>query len=121
MLRPTALVTGPTAGIGLSFAHRLAERGHDLVLVARDRTRLEEVATELRAEHGVEVEVLCADLADRDQLLTVEMRLSDARRPVDVLVIAVLRLTHAALGAMEDRVPPADGRRPGSAPSVDVA
>jgi hypothetical protein len=126
----TALVTGPTAGIGHSFAEQLAARGHDLVLVARNRDRLEEVAEGLRSSYDVEVEVLPADLADRDQLATVEARLADRDRPVDllvnnagfglkqrfldndvdaeqamldVLVTAVLRLTHAALGPMTER------------------
>jgi short-subunit dehydrogenase len=130
MSRPIALVTGPTAGIGLSFAHQLAARGHDLVLVARDRERLAEVAAALREEHGVEVEVLPADLADREQLAVVEARVSDPAFPVDllvnnagfglkhgfldndieveqqmldVLVTAVLRLTHAALRSMVGR------------------
>jgi short-subunit dehydrogenase len=128
--RGTALVTGPTAGIGQSFAHQLARRGHDLVLVARDEERLVEVADELRREHGVHVEVLSADLTDRRQLAAVEARLADPDRPVellvnnagfglkerfldneadaetamlDVLVTAVLRLTHAALGPMTER------------------
>ena len=126
----TALVTGPTAGIGHCFAQQLAERGHDLVLVARDQARLEEVAADLRAAHGVAVEVLVADLADRSQLARVEERLRDPDRPVDllvnnagfglkgrfldndvdaetamldVLVTAVLRLSHAALGPMTER------------------
>lgn len=128
--RRTALVTGPTAGIGAAFARQLAERGHDLVLVARDQARLNALADELRSRYGVEAEVLVADLADREQLARVEGRVADPDRPVhvlvnnagfghkrpflensvedeqqmlDVLVTAVLRLTHAALGAMVAR------------------
>lgn len=128
--RGTALITGPTAGIGHAFARQLAERGHDLVLVARNQARLVEVADELRRAHSVEVEVLAADLTDRAQLATVEARLADPDRPVellvnnagfglkerfldndadaetamlDVLVTAVLRLSHAALGPMAAR------------------
>jgi short-subunit dehydrogenase len=127
---PTALVTGPTAGIGRSFARQLAEGGHDLVLVARDQQRLDELAEELRAAHGVSVEVLAADLTERESLGRVERRVADRDRPVDllvnnagfglkgrfldndleaeqamleVLVTAVLRLSHAALGAMAER------------------
>jgi uncharacterized protein len=126
----TAMVTGPTAGIGHSFATQLAARGHDLVLVARNVERLEEVAAEIRTSHDVEVEVLAADLGDREQLAAVEARLADRERPIDllvnnagfglkqrflvnevdaehamldVLVTAVLRLTHAALGPMTER------------------
>lgn len=81
-----ALITGATAGIGHEFAKQLAERGTDLVLVARNEARLEEVAKELRAAYGVAVEVLPADLADREQVQRVANRLADAARPVDVLV-----------------------------------
>jgi short-subunit dehydrogenase len=126
----TALVTGPTAGIGHSFAEQLAARGYDLVLGARDEERLENTAAELRAVHGVAVEVLAADLTDRADLARVEARLADATRAVDllvnnagfglkgrfldnsvdaetamldVLVTAVLRLSHVALKAMAAR------------------
>ncbi len=86
MSRPLALVTGPTAGIGLSFAHQLAASGHDLVLVSRTRERLERLATELRGTYGVEADVIVADLGDRADLAVVEARLADASRPVDLLV-----------------------------------
>ncbi|WP_432505448.1 SDR family NAD(P)-dependent oxidoreductase [Kineococcus arenarius] len=84
--RPTALVTGATAGLGAGYAESLAARGHDLVLVARDTGRLEERAAQLRERHGVAVEVLAADLADREALQRVADRVADPARPVDVLV-----------------------------------
>ena len=128
--RRTALVTGPTSGIGTAFARRLAQRGYDLVLVARDESRLRELAADLERDHGVATEVIVADLADRAALAGVEKRVADPARPVDllvnnagfghkrpfldntvedeqqmldVLVTAVLRLSHAALGAMVER------------------
>ncbi|HET6950796.1 MAG TPA: SDR family oxidoreductase [Acidimicrobiales bacterium] len=123
----TALVTGASSGIGTALARRLAGEGTDLVVVARDRQRLETLAGELTAATGVDVEVLVADLADGAQLAAVEKRLADAARPVDLVVnnagfgtygdfagldvdgeerevavnvTAVVRLTHAALGGM---------------------
>ena len=85
-LRPTALVTGASAGIGHEFAVQLAARGHDLVLVARDRARLDAVAAELTSRYAVDAEVLVADLSDRTALQTVADRVADPARPVDVLV-----------------------------------
>ena len=125
-----ALVTGASAGIGRAFAVALAARGHDLVLVARDGGRLEELGADLTAAHGIAAEVLAADLLTDDGVTAVATRLGDTDRPVDLLVnnagfgtygrfaelpvereveevelnvVALLRLTHAALGAMEQR------------------
>ncbi|WP_447763432.1 SDR family NAD(P)-dependent oxidoreductase [Pseudomonas reinekei] len=71
----TALVTGASSGIGAIYAQRLAARGFDLLLVARDQQRLEEAASKLSAEHGVQVEVLKADLTQKDDVLKIEQRL----------------------------------------------
>lgn len=73
----TALITGASSGIGATYAERLARRGHDLVLVARDNVRLEMLAARLRQETGVAIELLPADLTRRDDLVTVEARLRD--------------------------------------------
>jgi short-subunit dehydrogenase len=82
-------VTGASSGIGLAMARQLAGRGTDLVVVARDRDRLEALADELsdpaRMATPVEVEVLVADLADREALDRVADRLA-ADPPVDLLV-----------------------------------
>ncbi|HGH4356558.1 TPA: SDR family NAD(P)-dependent oxidoreductase [Pseudomonas aeruginosa] len=72
-----ALVTGASSGIGATYAEHLARRGHDLLLVARDRQRLEALADRLRQAHGVRVELLRADLSERDDRLRVERRLRD--------------------------------------------
>lgn len=82
----TALVTGATAGIGLAFCRELAERGHDLVIVARNRARLENVSDELRSRHHVNVEILAADLSKRAALRRVADRVADRDRPIDLLV-----------------------------------
>lgn len=72
----SALVTGASTGIGAVYADRLARRGYDLVLVARDEVRLNALAERLRAETGVSVEVVKADLTDKADLLKVEQRLA---------------------------------------------
>jgi short-subunit dehydrogenase len=127
----TALVTGATAGIGAAFARRLAEDGYRLVLVARDKTRLEALAEELRLAFDGAIEVLPADLTDPDSRQTVVDRLKSPHQPaIDLLVnnagiattgefwavdyevlhgqlelnvTAVLALTHAVLPSMVQR------------------
>ncbi|WP_295842952.1 SDR family oxidoreductase [uncultured Microbacterium sp.] len=124
----TALITGASSGLGAEFARRLAARGAGLVLVARDRSALDEVAEGIRAAHGVDVEVLAADLLDADALAVVEERLAaggidvlvnnagfgldlafeknavdDEVRHLRLHVEAAMRLMHAALPAMLER------------------
>lgn len=119
-------MTGPTSGIGREFALQLAGRGYDLVLVARDEERLEQVARSVR-NLGATAETIVADLSDRSQYGAVEARIGagldllvnnagfghkttfletsadDEIAMLDVLVTAVLRFTHAALGMMTTR------------------
>ncbi|MBA2772755.1 MAG: SDR family oxidoreductase [Nocardioidaceae bacterium] len=122
---PLALITGPTSGIGFAFARALAAEGHDLVLVSRDSERLQRLAADLHDESGVRCEVLPADLGEVEQCARVETRLAQEpfdvvvnnagfglRRPFeandveveqrgfDVMVRAVMRLCHAAIGPM---------------------
>jgi hypothetical protein len=82
----TALITGASAGLGLEFAWQLATARHDVVLVARDAERLERLAGQLRAAAGIHAEVLPADLSDREQTERVAERLRQRERPVALLV-----------------------------------
>ena len=124
----TALITGATAGIGRAFARELASRGMNLVLVARDEPRLLALAGELNFDFGVEVQVMSADLSLHAQIDEVACRaaaddidlvvnnagfglnqkfvggdLQAEQQMLDVLVTAVMRITHAALPGMVER------------------
>lgn len=128
--KPVALVTGASTGIGAEFARALAARGDDLVVVARDVARLEALAEQLEKEHGVDVEVLSADLTSKKGRAVVEARLESAEPAVDLLVnnagmgtygkfaelsreaearvirlnvLALVQLSHAALAGMVER------------------
>jgi short-subunit dehydrogenase len=79
------LITGASSGIGATYADRFARRGHDLVLVARDKGRMETLAKRLRAETGVAIDILSADLTVATELASVERRLRDDDR-IGVLV-----------------------------------
>ncbi|MFJ2356828.1 SDR family NAD(P)-dependent oxidoreductase [Pseudomonas fluorescens] len=73
----TALITGASSGIGAIYADRLARRGYDLILVARSRERLNDLAGRISDDTGRQVEVFVADLNDRPSLATVEAKLRE--------------------------------------------
>ncbi len=83
--KPAVLITGASSGIGAVYADRFAKRGHDLVLVARDADRMASLAERLRAETGVAVDIIKADLTDLADLAKVEARLKDDAK-IGVLV-----------------------------------
>jgi len=123
--RPLAAITGASAGLGAVFARKLAERGYDLILIARRRERLEQLAAEL----PVECEIIEADLTEDDQIGRVSERLREAANlallvnnagfgtlgrffetPLDgpddmhrLHILALMRLTHAAVPGMVAR------------------
>ena len=86
MERRTALITGASAGLGAEFARQLAARGLDLLLVARREQRLEELARELAAAHGVRVAVFAADLAEREAPARIEALAAEKGVRIDWLV-----------------------------------
>jgi uncharacterized protein len=71
----TALITGASAGIGAVYADRLAKRGYDLILVARNQGRLDSLAQRLKSETGRSVETVAADLSDKADLARIEATL----------------------------------------------
>ncbi|MDO5035243.1 MAG: SDR family NAD(P)-dependent oxidoreductase [Actinomycetaceae bacterium] len=126
----TALVTGASSGFGEEFCWQLAEANHDLVLVARSEDKLREIARKVSASTGVHTEVLVADLATQEGRDKVAERIWAKERPIgllvnnagfglgvrfrenslenelnalDVMVRAVMELTHAAVRAMFER------------------
>src|SRR4051812_15084243 len=80
-----AVVTGASSGIGVAYAERMAERGYDLILVARRRDRLEDVAKRIEIKTKRTVEIVTADLADAKDLLRIEALLTK-RDDIDVLI-----------------------------------
>ena len=83
--RHSVLITGASTGIGAVYADRFARPGHDLILVARDRARMEILADRLQQDTGVAVDILRADLTDCREFAQVEARLRDDAR-IGVLV-----------------------------------
>lgn len=101
----TALITGASTGIGATYADRLARRGYDLILVARDAARLEALAVRLRSETGRMIQVLPADLTERVDLAEIEARLADDTKISMLVNNAGMSLTGSLLdsdvGAVE--------------------
>lgn len=127
--RSSAVVTGASSGLGAAFAERLARDGYDLIIVARRRDRLESFAEQLKTNHHVNVTVIAADLSKSDELLGIEQHISEANtlellvnnagfggympfveldpekavELINLKVLAVTRLTGAALPGMLSR------------------
>lgn len=91
------LITGASSGIGEEFARRFAARGHDLVLVARSRGRLEELASQLRAQHSVAVAVVPLDLAQPGAATLLHQRTAELGLDIDTLVNNAGFATHGDL------------------------
>lgn len=100
----TALITGASTGLGAVYADRLARRGYDLILVARDAGRMEALAARLRDETGRTIDVLPADLTHRDDLARVEARLADDAAITLLVNNAGMSLTGGLLDSGIDQV-----------------
>lgn len=85
-MRHCALITGASAGLGLEFAHQLAARGLDLVLVARRKDKLEAAAEAVRRKHGVGVTIVSEDLSDPEAPSRIEAFVDEHDLQVDWLV-----------------------------------
>ena len=82
----TALITGASSGLGVDFAHILAERHINLVLVARSESKLEEVAKNLSSQHGIKCHVIALDLARHGSANTLVQELKNKRLKIDILI-----------------------------------
>jgi short-subunit dehydrogenase len=100
-LHGTALITGASTGIGAVYADRLARRGYDLVLVARDGERMEKLARQIRSESGAAVDILQADLTRPEQTARVEERL----RTDDKISLLVNNAGAVGAGGFLDQTP----------------
>jgi short-subunit dehydrogenase len=85
-MKKTALVTGASAGLGAELATLLAQDGHDLVVVARRRDKLEELAAQIKSKHAVEVHVVAEDLAKPGAAQRIVRELQRLGLEVEVLV-----------------------------------
>src|SRR5262252_3313894 len=104
----TALITGASTGIGAIYADRLAKRGYDLILVARNEARLKTLAARLTSETGRSVKALRADLNNKAELATVESTLRDdssiTRLVNNAGIGSVAPLLEADIDEMEDLI-----------------
>ncbi|UQV47548.1 SDR family oxidoreductase [Janthinobacterium lividum] len=103
--RKTAVITGASSGIGAVYADRFAQRGYDLVLVARRGERLQSLATTIATTHGVRVTPLVADLAtDEGQASVAEVLATNPAVSVLVNNAGIARLAPIAGGALQDSI-----------------
>ena len=100
----TALITGASSGIGATYADRLAKRGYDLILVARDQKKLESLAKQLTEETGVQAEAFQADLTSKGDLARVEKRLRNDDQITLLVNNAGMSVEGSLVGGDLDRI-----------------